>query len=175
MDEVWKDIPGYEGLYQVSNFGNVKSEPRASTKGGLLKPHIDRKGYIVFILCKDGKIKCHKAHRLVAKAFIQNPFGFPEVNHKDEQKANNCVDNLEWCSGKYNANYGSRTEKIKKKLLYTRYSPVFQCDLNGNSIRFFESITEAALAVKDISAVSTISKCCRGKRKTAYGYIWKYK
>lgn len=114
MQEVWKDIAGYEGLYQVSNFGRVKSTPRARTKGGLLKPQHDRKGYIVFGLCKNGRNRMLKAHRLVAEAFIPNPGNLPEVNHKDEDKANNCADNLEWCTTPYNINYGTRTARMRK-------------------------------------------------------------
>ena len=112
MAEVWKDVVGYEGLYQVSNLGRLKSAPRPRTKGGLLKPQYDRKGYLTFGLCKNGKSKMAKIHRLVAEAFIPNPGKLPEVNHKDEQKDNNCVENLEWCTTQYNSNYGTRVARI---------------------------------------------------------------
>lgn len=119
MTEEWRDVPGYEGLYQVSNLGNVRSVGRCITdthctrrfSGRRLKQFVNR-GYKVVTLSKQGVLKQIKVHRLVAEAFIPNPESYPEVNHKDENKANNLVGNLEWCDGKYNSNYGTRIARI---------------------------------------------------------------
>lgn len=98
MEEIWKDIEGYEGKYQVSNTGEVKSlNYRGSGKTKLLRQTADKDGYKCVIFCKNGKVKGYKVHRLVAIAFIPNPNSLPIINHKDEDKTNNCVDNLEWC------------------------------------------------------------------------------
>ena len=108
--EIWKDIEGYEGYYQVSNFGNVRSVDRVIEysdgvkrlrKGRILKPYKNRDGYLTCDLRKNSKHKISKIHRLVSEAFIPNPSNLPEVNHKDEDKTNNCVDNLEWCTRSY--------------------------------------------------------------------------
>ena len=111
--EIWKDIEGYEGLYQVSNLGRVKSLKVSKIKSERIrKSYQQSSGYISIVLCKNGKVTNHKIHRLVANAFIDNPDNLPEINHKDEDKTNNCVDNLEWCDSSYNKNYGTRTEKF---------------------------------------------------------------
>ena len=111
--EIWKDIPGYEGLYQVSNYGNVKSLNYRGTKGKhkCLKQNTDKYGYKVVILANHGKYKSYKVHRLVASAFIENPNNYPQVNHLDENPANNNYLNLEWCTAKYNINYGTRNKR----------------------------------------------------------------
>ena len=101
-NEVWKDVVGYEGLYEVSNLGRVKSKTRKNTI--LLKPS-ETKGYLFVFLCKDKKVKRKSIHRLVANAFIENPYNYPIINHVNENKADNRVENLEWCSAKYNINY----------------------------------------------------------------------
>ena len=103
MKELWKDIKNYEGIYQISNLGRVKS--LHNNKERLLKLHRKPDGYIQVVLCKNYKIVSRLTHRLVAEAFIPNPDNLPEVNHKDEDKTNNCVDNLEWCNSSYNKNY----------------------------------------------------------------------
>ena len=110
MIEDWKDISGYEGLYVVSNNGRVKNV----RSGRVLRGIVNNLGYIMVGLSKSGKVKMVLVHRLVAKAFIENPDNFREVNHRDEDKANNIVDNLEWCDRKYNVNYGSRMDKVHK-------------------------------------------------------------
>ena len=111
--EIWKDIEGYAGLYQVSNLGRVKSLKVSKIKSERIrKSYQQSSGYISIVLCKNGKVTNHKIHRLVANAFIDNPDNLPEINHKDEDKTNNCVDNLEWCDSSYNKNYGTRTEKF---------------------------------------------------------------
>ena len=116
MKEIWKDIPGYEGLYQISNLGNVKSLPRKVNKRKceeIIKvPTISNKGYYRISLCKNGKIKYYAIHRLVAEAFISNHNNLPCVNHKDCNKQNNNVDNLEWCTYSYNNMY--KNHNLKK-------------------------------------------------------------
>ena len=130
MGEVWKDVPGYEGLYQVSNCGNVRSLDRLikrkgqgdlPLKGGTVK-QFSNKGYKVVTLSKESKLKQFKVHRLVALAFIPNPDSLPQVNHKDENPANNCIENLEWCDDRYNSNYGTRSQRManSKKGIATR-------------------------------------------------------
>ena len=113
-------------------------------------------------LHKDGKSKTYEIHRLVAMAYLPNPENLSEINHKDENKTNNCLQNLEWCDRSYNINYGTRTEKTKKQIL--------QFDLDGNFIREWPSATDVGLEVQ-----SHICKCLKGKTKSALGYVWKYK
>lgn len=123
MTEEWREIEGYEGLYQVSNLGRVRSLDRVVmksngvlllVKGRILKLRPDTNGYIRACLSKDAVEICHSVHRLVAMAFIDNPLNLLEVNHKDENKKNNSVDNLEWCTSLYNNNYGSHNERHSK-------------------------------------------------------------
>lgn len=111
--EEWKDIEGYEGLYQVSNLGRVKS--LWFDKEKILKAYKNRYGYLCIGLCKYGKKKTYKIHRLVASAFIENSNNYPEVNHKDEVKTNNNVNNLEWCTREYNHNFGTRNQRVAEK------------------------------------------------------------
>ena len=120
MQEMWNDVPGYEGLYQVSNQGNVRSVERIVKdthctrifKGRQLKQFFDHNGYKVVTLSKQGSLKQIKVHRLVALAFIPNLENHPQVNHKDENIVNNFACNLEWCDGKYNSNYGTRNARM---------------------------------------------------------------
>ena len=118
MNGEWRDIEGYEGLYQVSNLGRVRSLNCRGHKGciGILTPRLDGKGYEMVALYKEGKARNTKIHRLVAQAFIPNPNNYPQVNHKDENKTNNDVKNLEWCTNEYNHNYGTRNERVGKSL-----------------------------------------------------------
>jgi len=125
LTEEWKDIEGYEGFYQVSNLGRVKSLARVVMRSdGKPNPVNEKilkygiiKGYCAVVLCKDRKKKMYKVHRLVAIAFLSNPHNLPEVNHKDENKKNNCVDNLEWCTSLYNINYGSHNERVTNTIV----------------------------------------------------------
>ena len=120
MIELWKDIEGYEGLYQVSNTGKVKRVKHIDTKcrqgyrvfkERMLKPISNERGYLYVKLSKNNKEKTFKIHRLVAQAFISNPNNYPQVNHKDEVKTNNNITNLEWCDNKYNCNYGTKSQR----------------------------------------------------------------
>ena len=168
--EVWKDIVGYEGLYQVSDWGNVRSLNYNHTgKTRLLKPAKDSRGYLYVCLSKGGKQKFMSVHRLVAKAFIPNPLNLPVINHRDENPANNVVDNLEWCTQKYNVNYGTCGAKKAAKLSKV----VLQYDKSGNFVREWPSTMEVQR--QKGFASSYISACCLGKLKSAYGFIWKYK
>ena len=170
MNEIWKDISGYEGLYQVSNLGRVKSLPRKGTrtrKERILKELTSRK-YLSINLYKDGQLKTFTIHRLVAEAFIENTNNLPEVNHKDENKLNNIADNLEWCTRSYNINYKNRNKKAAEKLSLM----VMQFDKQFRLIRIYDSLTEAYKETK--IPYSNICKCCKRERKTAGGYFWRY-
>ena len=123
MQEIWKDIEGYEGLYQVSNFGRVKSLDRYVLRNGnslfvngIVLSQLNNRGYLTVRLCNSGKYKNYLVHRLVANAFIRNDNNYSEINHIDENKHNNHVDNLEWCDRKYNVNYGSRADKFSNSM-----------------------------------------------------------
>ena len=167
MNEIWKDIIGFEGHYQVSNKGKVRSIKNNKIKE--LKPYkeIKRCGYLSVYLRLPGQKFTKKVHRLVAEAFIPNPNGFPEVNHIDENKENNCVENLEWCTGEYNLCYGTRLKRISE----SNKMKVAQYSLNGELLEIFNSQGEAA--EKTNSTQGGISDCIRGRIKTHNGYIWK--
>lgn len=175
--EEWRDIKGFEGLYQVSSMGNVKSlerQVRANTCGirtlreKILSDCMNKSGYNLVVLCKNGKRINKMIHRLVAEAFIPNPNNVSEVNHKDENKRNNCVSNLEWCDRIYNANYGTGVERCAKK----KWKPVEMMDNAHNVLKLFNSALEAEMETginrKNISSV------CLGKRKDAGGYLWRF-
>lgn len=115
MEEIWRDIEGYDGLYVINKSGEIKRVYK-NKKEKILRTHKNNRGYVIVTLSKDSKIKKYKVHRLVAKAFIDNPNNLPQVNHKDENKENNCVENLEWCDNKYNNNYGRKNKRIKNLL-----------------------------------------------------------
>lgn len=115
INEIWKDIEGYEGIYMISSKGRVKSLKFGKEK--ILKNLKNTCGYLFVSLCKNGKFKNYLIHRLVASAFIDNPNNLSQINHKDEDKTNNRIDNLEWCDSSYNINFGTRTEKIQKPVL----------------------------------------------------------
>jgi hypothetical protein len=177
LNEEWKDIAGYEGIYQVSNTGRVRSLDRKimhsdgkpyTVKGRILKLFTNRYKYLCADLSVDNKKLSARAHRLVAAAFIDNPYNLPCVNHKDENKANNTVDNLEWCTIQYNNTYGN----------YSRFGPerkakkVSQFSKDGELIKTYVSQAEAQRSTGLSS--SSIGVCCSGKRKTYGGYVWKY-
>ena len=167
MNEIWKDIDGYEGLYQVSNKGNVKSLKWGKER--ILRPVIDRYGYYYIMLYNDSVRKRFKLHRLVAQAFIPNPENKPQVNHKDENKLNNCVNNLEWSTAKENSNYGTRNERMG----YSLCKSILQYSKFGDFIKEWQSAVEVK-RVLDINK-SNITQCCKGKLKSSGGFIWRYK
>ena len=169
MNEIWRDVVGYEGLYQVSNLGRVKSlNYHIYGKERILKPGNSSGGYFVVSLCKNSKRKPFYIHRLVATAFIPNPNNKPEVNNKDENKTNNRVDNLEWMTSKENINFGTHNERIARSLSKS----VLQFAKNGEFVKEWQSIHQIE---RDLGfSPGNISQCCNGKLKTAYNFIWKF-
>ena len=175
--EEWKDIKGYEGLYQVSNLGRIKSIPRAVCNGfntRHIKERIrvqvkSKSGYMNVGLNKDGKFTRFRVHRLVAEAFLPNPHNYVEINHKDEDKANNHITNLEWCGREKNCNHGTRNKRISEY----QSKPVVQISMTGEIVNTFSSASEAEKAIG--AKGGHIGSCCQGKRKTAHGYMWRYR
>ena len=176
--ELWSDVKGYEGLYQVSTWGrvrslgrwvntNIKNSTKRFIKSKILKPGENIKGYSQVRLYKEGKFKNFLVHRLVSQTFISNPNNLPEVNHKDEDKENNTVDNLEWCTSEYNINYGTHNERVTKAMS----KPVYQYDENYDLVHEWPSTMECGRNGFDSS---TVSKCCRGERKRYKGFYWSY-
>lgn len=164
MIEEWREVPGYEGLYEVSDWGRIRRN------GKILKTRNNGHGYLHVDLCKNGLVKTINIHRLVALAFLQNPNNYPQINHIDEDKTNNAVENLEWCDAKYNSNYGTRNKRVSEKMS----RPVLQFDLLGNFIREWPSglKAEEELGINHQS----ISSCCLGKKyKSAGGFVWRFK
>ena len=196
MKEIWKEVVGFKELYEVSNLGNVKSVDRyvcgklnskRFQKGKIMTAQKNRKGYFAVILHKNGIAHYFLIHRLVAISFIENPLNKEQINHIDMNKKNNSVDNLEWCTNLENmrhsyANGGhsgfteKQLEAVKRNQLIAakkKEIPVMQLDDKMNLINSFRSINEASIITK--SCASKICSCCRGKRKTCNGFIWKYK
>lgn len=168
-EELWKVIKGYEGLYQISNYGNVKNK-----KGKLLKLRKDKYGYSIAYLYKNRIMKCKKAHRLVAQAFIPNPDNKPQVNHINGDKTDNRVENLEWCTNGENIRH-SWENNLHKKVFGSNHAnavKIKQYDPQGNFIKEWGSIVEASKYYK--TTLSNIWGCLNGYHKTAKGYIWKY-
>lgn len=175
-EEIWKDIAGYEGLYQVSNLGRVKSLKRLHTKERIISQEVNHRGYARVNLWKENKQKKFSVHRLVAEAFIENPEGKPQVNHIDEDKLNNTAKNLEWCTQVENHRHGTINERISKALTNNIYKskPVNAFDDNGNLIFSFPSIYEASRQM-GVSSTS-ITNCIKGRNraKRCCGYVWKF-
>ena len=187
MNEIWKDIEGYEGLYQVSNLGRVRSLDRViyktmsktgrvcpfNIKGRVLKPGTDTKGYLFVNLKNAPIVEEARVHRLVAQAFVDGWFEGAVVNHKDENRQNNRADNLEWVTFSDNLNYGTARQRSTEKHGYSR--PVLQMDLDGNIIKEYPSVMEASrqTGISD----NAIRHCCHGHNgaKTASGYRWRFK
>lgn len=193
IDEVWKPIKDFECLYEINNLGEIRSLDREVIysngvkhihKGKMLKPRKDKYGYLNIVLNKNGKSKTFKVHRLVAITFIPNPNNLPEVNHKDENKLNNSINNLEWCTSKYNCNYGNHSKNISKSLTGrtlseqtkklmsdSRSIKVVQLSLNDELIKIWNSLRETDKFGYNHSCVSA---CCRGIKKTHRGFKWIY-
>ena len=164
INEVWRPIEGFEGLYEVSNLGRVKSVERIDSnnhpvKERILKPDKHNNGYLYVALWKDGRKKNYAVHRLVSKAFIPNPNNLPEVNHINEIKTDNRVSNLEWMTTKQNTRYSNAVA-------------VNQFTLDGKFIRRWDCIRDIEYSLG--FQHGHISKCCKGKLKSAYGFLWKY-
>lgn len=175
MQEIWKDIKGYEGLYQVSNFGKIKSLAKqvgfCFRSEKILKNNIDTYGYEYVILSKANKTKPFLVHRIVASHFIENVNNKEEVNHIDGNKKNNIVTNLEWCTSTENKKHAISNNLFKPKFNKS-YNAIEQYDKEGNLIKIWE---KASLIQKKLQFSSgRIHNCCKGKHKTAYGFIWKY-
>lgn len=180
--ETWKDVKGYEGLYQDSDKGRVKSLERISImKNGskrlirerILKPRPTRDGYVQVCLCNSkGEKKNSFIHRLVCEAFHKNPMNKPCVNHIDENKTNNAVSNLEWCTYKENNNHGIHNAKIGKANVKNKSKPVGQYTTDGELIKVWQSASEVKRQLG--FSHGFIGDTARGKHKTAYGYVWKY-
>ena len=193
-NEEWKDILGFEGLYQVSNYGRIKSLSRTKRNGSYVYPERilksflgkpPKNNYYIVALHKEGKHIMKRVCRLVAIAFLENPNNYPQVNHIDENTHNDTEWNLEWCTASYNNSYGEHPKKVSKAAFErartgkcfdgtdfngTMVAPVLQYDLDGNFIREYESVGEAR---KQYS--SRVQDCLGGKRTQAGGYQWKYK
>lgn len=168
MQEIWKDIKGYEGKYQVSNTGKVRSLNYKNTgEVRLLKQHLTRNGYLQIGLTKYGKSIYFSVHRLVSQTFIPNPDNLPQVNHKDECKTNNVVENLEWCSCQYNLNYGTHNERMIK----TQSKVILQFTKDGEFVKEWESMRCARREL----GICNITQALKGRYKQAGGFVWKYK
>lgn len=172
MEEIWKDIENYDGLYQISNTGRIKSLRKTSVskdkKWHIMKPFATRGYFYIKLRDLNGRDKSFPVHRLVASAFLPNPNGYKEVNHKDENKQNNSVENLEWCTRAYNMAYGSA--RVRQGVSCGR--PVYQMTPSGIRIAIYAS-SEIAGKINGIDS-SSIHKCCNRCRESAGGYLWAF-
>lgn len=172
-NEIWKDVVGYNGVYQVSNLGRVKN----TRLNKLVK--ITRCGnyeQVGLFLREKGRQITHLVHRVVLTAFVDNPDNLPFVNYKDEDKYNNRVNNLEWCDGFYNNNYGTKNDRMLKtrvrKKTKTAPKKVAQFDLEGNFIKIYDSLHDADR--QTIADYRNIYMCCKGRISQHKGFIWRY-
>lgn len=184
MQEVWKDVKGYEGIYQVSNLGKVKSLERYQKdksqrnrhyKERILKLMKNKYGYLIVDLKKDGRRKASTVHRLVAVAFISNPENKPCINHIDGNKQNNSIQNLEWCTYHENLIHAFATglKTCKYGIEHHNHAEINQYDLQGNFIKLWYGFHEINRILGFNCA--NISACCSKRQHTAYGFIWRYK
>lgn len=165
MEEIWRDIEGFEGLYQVSNLGRVKRV----TTGRILKSGKNKAGYLQVDLCKNSVSSTKRIHRLAAQSFIANPENKSEVNHIDENKTNNLVSNLEWSTRKENHNHGTRNERMAK----TQSIPIIVTNLKTGESREFYGISECSRQLG--LNPSNITSVLKGRRNQTGGYTFKYK
>lgn len=179
MDEIWKDIKGFEGLYQVSNLGRVKGLNRVSLDkrhlpDRILTGSVYSTGYVVVKLRVNGIAKRFSMHRLVAEHFIPNPKNLPIINHKDENKLNNRWDNLEWCTQQYNATYGNAKTKALSTFKKNHSRTVYQFTLSGEFICQYDSISSAAESTN--TCRSEVCSCCNMEKNviSANGFMWRY-
>lgn len=179
QNEIWKDVPRYEGYYQVSNYGRIKSLPRIIVysdgrkyfyDGVLLKQKHDHGGYCAVELTKNSNLETFKVHRLVATVFIPNPNNLPQINHKDENKDNNCVNNLEWCDAAYNNSYGTKIERCVKNLKTKR--PVIFTKIASGEQYYFSSIIEGVRTLE--LDLRTVQRCLKKEHKSTKGYTVEY-
>ena len=176
-NEIWKDIKGYEGLYQISNMGRVKSLSKQWVarngikhhKEKILKIAIGKRGYYTVNLCKNKIRKSKYVHQLIAEAFIPNPNNWLYINHKDLNKTNNKIENLEWCTHKENMQHAWKNSKQ----LHNRKKKVYQYSLDNIFIAEYESLHD--VDKKFDFDFRNISACCLGKKHSAYGYLWRYR
>ncbi len=176
-NEIWKEIEGYEGIYQISDMGRVRS---LQESGYRIRKQKINKGYAYVTLYKNGAKKTFQIHRLVALAFIDNPEGKPEVNHLDEDKLNNFASNLEWSTSKENANWGTRNTRISEH--FKAHPPVLAIKRRRRILQICKETGEVIATHDSITAVvkefgfhqGNISSCCAGKRNEANGYRWQY-
>tara|TARA_R100001198_G_C5240711_1_gene218019 strand:- start:37 stop:624 length:588 start_codon:yes stop_codon:yes gene_type:complete len=176
MKEEWRDIEGFEGKYQVSDLGRVRSLDRIiynkrfnkniNRKGVVIKPRVNKAGYLSVLLYRNNKSVPRYIHRLVAINFIKNPHMLPEVNHIDENKGNNHLDNLEWCTRSQNINHGSCIERISDGQKKKRVAQIHK----DGTIKIWKSLTEAGSG--NISKMSNISSCAKGRYKTSMKCKW---
>ena len=173
MSEEWRDVVGYEGLYQVSSEGRVKSLERKdrlgrTVKERILKPGVVGSGYLMISLCTGGKQKMFSVHRLVCQAFHENPDNKPQVNHINEDKADNRACNLEWSTAKENMNHGTHNERVAKALS----KPVGQYTRYGDLVKVWPSTIEVQRQIG--FGQGNICQAANGKFKQVYGFTWKY-
>lgn len=197
--EIWKDVVGYEGFYLVSNIGRIATlshnveyvsvydgieiKKTFGAKQCLRKLHRGKHGYIECTLRDSKRVKLMKVHRIVAQAFIPNPNNLPEVNHKNEDKTDNRSENLEWCTQKYNANYGTRNNRLKSSISCAHKRGAYQ-NANQKSrkaiigISLIDNTTIIFEKSADLHECGferhLVSKCCRGLRKDHKGYKWMF-
>ena len=167
--EIWKDVVGFDGRYKVSNKGNIYSVERKDTLGRnwggmVLKQRYDKDGYLRVTLCENGTMETKLVHRLVTEAFISNPNDLPQVNHRDEVKSNNNVENLEWCTSKYNSNHGTRTNRVAE----AQSKKVRGVNIETGEVLAFSSASEAG---RKGYAQGHVSSACKGVYKSSNGKL----
>lgn len=167
--EEWRPIKGYEGQYEVSNHGRIKSlsreENNRTLKDRIMKQYVGKTGYMQVRLCKNNQTKLWKVHDLIAKSFIENPYDFPIVNHKDGNKINNDISNLEWCSYSHNIKHAYRTGLRMMR-------PIEQRTKDGSFVKKWDCATDASKGTG--INLSHIWGCCNHQRKSAGGFKWQY-